>query len=49
LKARDFTSQLLLGAPLKLKYLHITVAIRGPLKAEYVHTAVSFGGPFNYV
>jgi len=46
---KDFTSQLLLGSPLKSRYLHITVALGGPLKAENVHTTVSFWGTFNEV
>ena len=36
-KQITFKLQLLLGAPLKAKFLHITISVGGPLKAEYFH------------
>jgi len=34
------------GAPLKIYYLHFTVALGGPLKARYLHIKVAVGGLF---
>jgi len=39
------TLQLLLRAPLKAEYLHITVSFGAPMKVEYLHIAVAVGGP----
>jgi len=38
--------QLLLGALLKLEYLHIAVALEVPLEAEHLHNTVTVGDPF---
>jgi len=48
-KQITFKLQLLLRAPVKAKYLHITVSLGGPLKAEHLHITLSFRGPFNKV
>jgi len=37
---------LLLRAPSKTEYLHITVVVGAPLKAEYLHIPVAVEGPF---
>jgi len=33
-------------APLKARYLHITVTIGASLKAQYLHITIAIGGPF---
>jgi len=48
-KQGTYTVQLLLGAPLKAEFLHVSF-FQGPLqrsfKAEYLHNSVVLGGPF---
>jgi len=41
--------QLLLGAPLKATYLHITIAVGGPLKARYLHITIAVCSPFESI
>ena len=45
-KQSTYTLQLLLGAPLKAEYLHITVVVGAPLKARYLHITIAVRDPF---
>jgi len=40
-KQCTYTLHLLLGAPLKATYLHITIAVGGPLKARYLQATIA--------